>query len=266
MRAQTKKMTALLAGMLALACSATRAEETGYVTLGVGYESSSGKYGSASTTDIATVPVSAVYETGPWSLKLIVPYLQVTGDGTVIASGRYKGNHGTVTTTTTVIKTRTTQSGLGDVVTMLTYNLYSGAGFDSGIDMSGRVKFGTASTALGTGENDYAVQLYAFHDIGDFSPGILIGYEALGSTAQLPLRNVAYGSVGCGYSFSEQAGAGLEYKYAQKASATVAEQRQLMLYTNFQISGDVYMRGYLLKGYADGSPDTGYGVTLSSTF
>ncbi len=266
MKTQTRKMAAVLAGTLALACGTAYAEDGGDVTLGVGYESSSGDYGTASITDITTIPVSALYETGAWSVKLLVPYLQVTGDGTVIASGRYKGNHGATTTTTTLIKKRTTQSGLGDVVTLLTYNMYTGAGFDSGIDLSGRVKFGTASTALGTGKNDYAVQLYVFHDIGDFSPGLLIGYEALGSSPQLPLGNVFYGSAGCGYSFGEQAGVGLEYKYAQKASATVAEQRQLMLYTNVRISGDVYLRGYLLKGYADGSPDSGYGVTLSTRF
>lgn len=266
MKLQSKWMVGMLAGILAPACGTAHAEEEGYVTLGIGYESSSGKYGTTSVTDIASIPVSALYETGPWSLKLIVPYIQITGEGTVIAGGRYKGQHGIITTTTTVTKTRTTQSGLGDVVSMLTYNLYSGAEFDSGVDVTGRVKFGTANTALGTGENDYAVQLYAFQDIGNFTPGILIGYEALGSTALLPLGNVVYGSVGSGYTFSEQASAGLEYKYAQEASSVAAEQRQLTLYANYQVATGVFLRGYMLKGYADGSPDTGYGVTLSSTF
>jgi hypothetical protein len=266
MKQKAKRMAGMLAGALVIASGMAGAEEASYLSLGVGYESSSGNYGSTSVTDIASIPVSALYETGPWSLKLIVPYLQITGDGTVIASGRYKGNHGMTTTTTTVTKTRTTQSGLGDLVTMLSYNLYSADAFDSGIDMTGRVKFGTASTALGTGKNDYAVQLYAFHDIGDFLPGKMLGYEMLGSTPQLPLGNVFYGSVGSGYAFTEQTSAGLEYKYAQKASATAAVQRQLTLYANFQLVTDVYLRGYLLKGYADGSPDTGYGVTLSSVF
>lgn len=267
MKLQSKWMAGMLAGILAPACGAAYAEGEGYVTLGVGYESSSGKYGTTSTTDIVMIPVSVMYENGPWALKLTVPYLQVTGEGDVIASGGYRGGGGGWrASSTTTTKTRTTQSGLGDVATLLTWNLYSGAEFDSGVELGGRVKFGTASTALGTGQNDYAVYLYVFRDIGNFTPNVLIGYEMLGSSAQLALDNVYYGALGSSYAFSEGTSAGLEYKYAQKASAVAAEQRQLTLYGSVEIVTDVYLRGYLLKGYADGSPDTGYGVTISSVF
>jgi hypothetical protein len=119
---------------------------------------------------------------------------------------------------------------------------------------------------MGTGQNDYAVQLSAYRDVGNFTPGILLGYEMLGSTELLPLDNVYYGSAWLGYVISEQADAGLEYKYAQRASATAAEQRQFTFYANYRIADDVYLRGYLQKGYADGSPDTGYGLSIASVF
>lgn len=253
----------LLAAALGFASSAANAELDQYVTVAAGYEYSSGTYGTGSTTDIATAPLSVLYATGPWSMKLTVPYLQVTGDGEIVASGMYRGRR---STTTTVTKARTTQSGLGDIVTMLTYNLYAGENYESGIDLSGRVKFGTASTNLGTGQNDYAVQMFLYHDVAGFTPSIMFGYDMLGSSAQLPLNNVYYGALGSSYKFSPQANTGIEYKYVQKASATSAEQRQAMLYTNFQIVTDLYLRAYLLKGYADGSPDKGYGLTLSAVF
>ena len=266
MKRQTKMIVGALAATLDLVSGVTHAEEESLWTLGAGYESSSGKYGTTSTTDIVTIPVTALYEAGPWSLKLTVPYLQITGEGEVIGSGTYRGWRGTTTTTTTVTKTRTTQSGLGDVVTMLTYNVYADDESNSGLDLSGRIKFGTASTALGTGENDYAVQFVAYRGVGDFTPFIKAGYEMLGSSAQLQLNNVYYGSLGSSYSFSEKASIGAEYKYAQKASATIADQRELNLYADFQIGTDVYLHGYLLKGYSAGSPDSGYGLTLSVVF
>ena len=253
----------LLVAALGFASAAANAEQDQFITVAGGVEYSSGNYGTGSTTDIVTVPVSVLYETGPWSMKLTVPYLQVTGDGAIVASGMYRGRRSAATSVTTA---RTTQSGLGDIVTMLTYNLYSGENYESGIDLSGRIKFGTASTNLGTGQNDYAVQLFLYHDIARFTPSIMFGYDMLGSSAQLPLNNVYYGAVGSSYKFSDQANAGIEYRYVQKASAISAEQRQATLYSNFQIGADLYLRAYLLKGYADGSPDKGYGFTLSAVF
>lgn len=256
----------MLAATIELAAGATHAEEDRYAGLIAGYEHTSGTYGTASTTDIVTIPVSAFYTTGPWSLKLTVPYLQVTGDGEVIASGGYRGKGANSSTTTTIGRQRTTQSGLGDVVSMLTYNLYSGEEQVSGIDLSGRVKFGTASTALGTGQNDYAVQMFAYRGIGDFVPNVMFGYEVLGSSPQLVLNNVYYGAVGSSYNFSAKTSMGVEYKYVQKPSAILSEQRQATLYASRQIGSGVYLRGYLLKGYAAGSPDSGFGFMVSSMF
>ena len=257
------KIASILVGVTGLIFGSAYAEEDGYVTLSSGYEYSTGKYGTGSATEIISIPVTALYETGAWSLKLTVPYLQVTGNGEVIASGGYGRRH---TATSTVTQTRTTQSGLGDVVAMLTYNAYSGAESDSGIDLSGKVKFGTASKALGTGKNDYAVQMFLYRDFSGFTPNVTLGYEMLGSSDQLPLNNVYFGTLGSDFRLGEQASIGAEYKYVQKASATLAEQRQATLYTIFQIGADVYLRGYVLKGYSAGSPDTGYGVSISSVY
>src|SRR5512141_1890866 len=122
MKQHTCRIACLLATATMLMAGAVQAaEEDSYFTLGAGFDYTSGKYGTTSTTDILTVPVSALYETGPWSLKLTVPYMQVSSDGEVIASGRYGRGRGmnATTTTTSVTTTRTTQSGLGDVAVML---------------------------------------------------------------------------------------------------------------------------------------------------
>jgi hypothetical protein len=254
--------TAVLVVVTGGACADENKDKN--LTMMLGYEASSGKYGGTSTTDIVTVPVSALYETGRWAMKLTVPYIKVTGDGSVIASGGGRGRHATVTTTTTT--TRTTNSGLGDVVALVAYNVFAADEVDAGIDLAGRVKFGTANKTLGTGKNDYAAQLYVFRAIGNFTPSLIYGYEVLGSSAEVPLNNVHYSTAAGDYRFGEQTNGGVEYRYVQKASVTSVEQRELVVYINRQIGLDTYLHGYLLKGYADGSPDSGFGLSLSVVY
>ena len=58
----------------------------------------------------------------------------------------------------------------------------------------------------------------------------------------------------------------MDYWYAQQASATGYAQRELTLYAATQIGKDVSLRAFVMKGLADGSPDSGYGVSLSAGF
>jgi hypothetical protein len=261
---QARSFPWLAASVMVLFSAGAVAEEEGYLIMTIGYEATSGKYGTATTTDIVMVPVSALYESGRWALKLTVPYIQSTGDGSVLASGGGRGRR--ATSTTTAATTRTTNSGLGDVVALLAYNVYAAEEVDAGIDLAGRVKFGTASKTLGTGKNDYAAQLYIYRAVGDFMPSLVYGYEVLGSSAEAPLDNVYYGVVAGGYRFSELTNGGLEYRYSQQASATAEEQREAVLYVNREIGKDVWLRAYLLKGYAAGSPDSGYGLSVLSVY
>jgi hypothetical protein len=259
-------INAALMGITILAAPNAHADEDTYFTLSSGFDYSSGKYGTTSATETVSIPVSALYETGAWSLKLIVPYLFVTGEGDVVVSGRTGGRRASATTTTTTTKTRTTQSGLGDVVTMATYDLYSSDDSNSGIDLTGRIKFGTASKAFGSGLNDYSAQLYAYTRVGDLSPGFSLGYEVVGSSTTEPMNNVFFGSVGTSYRLSDQTRIGMDYRYAQKSTVTGSEQQDASLYASQELTPDVYLRGYVLKGFSAGSADSGYGLSVSAGF
>ena len=76
--------------------------------MSTGFDYSTGKYGTATSTNILYIPVIAKYETDSLTLKLTVPYIRVTGTGNVV---RGIGSFGNAITGTT----STTQSGLGDV-------------------------------------------------------------------------------------------------------------------------------------------------------
>lgn len=241
------------------------AEDDSYLSMSIGLEHSSGKYGGTTNTDTTSVPVSLRYATDDWSLKLSVPYLSVTGDGSVTVSGTRGGRRNSTTTTTTTT-TRTTTSGLGDVVAFASYNLLRSDDGDAGLDVATRIKFGTANTKLGSGENDYAVQASTYVSFGDLTPSLMLGYEKLGSTPAAPLESAGFGSVGLDYVLSDESSMGMEYWYAQKASATGYAQREVSLYASTQLGEGSYLRGFLLKGLSDGSPDSGYGVSISSDF
>lgn len=256
----------LHAWMLSLALlvpAGVLAAEEGYLSMGIGVERNSGNYGTTTTTESTSIPLHVLYERQDWSLKLSVPYLFVTGDGSVIVGSGHGGRRSTTTTTTTA---RTTRSGFGDVVATATYRLLASEDGSSGLEAGARAKFGTADKTFGTGMNDYALQLSAYTSLGDLSPNILLGYEAPGSSSELPLDNVAYGAVGASYAFSAQTRAGAEYWYMQRASATGFEQRELSFYASTQVGEETWLRGYVMRGLSDGSPDSGYGVSLSTGF
>lgn len=252
-------LVSALSGVAALACSGAWADDHGNFSVASGFDYSSGKYGSADTTNILTIPVVGIYSSDLWTFKLTVPYVRITGDGSVLPDGRR------VKTPSATTNTRnTTHSGLGDVIAAASYNLYSGVDDDMRVDLTGKIKFGTADTTLGTGKNDYAIQTDVYQRYDGFTAMGALGYEVLGSPAGVDMNNVVYGVLGGYYQMTNQTGGGVEMKVAQKPSAIGAEQRVLTAYAIHRIDKNLHIRGYVLKGFADGSPDSGFGVLLTA--
>jgi len=243
-----------------------QADDESYLTLSSGFDYSTGNYGTTTATNTTSIPVTAIYATGAWSLRLTVPYLIVTGEGDVTVSGRAGGRRASATATTTTTKTRTTQTGLGDIITMASYDLYMNDEADSGLGVTGRIKFGTANKAFGTGMNDYSLQMYSYTRIGDLSPSLSIGYEVVGSSATTPMNNVFFGVIGTSYSLSDATSIGVDYRYAQQASVTGSEQKDASIYVDHRLSDDLYLRGYVMLGFTDSSADNGVGFSASLTY
>src|SRR2546426_3127687 len=76
-----KKSIAL--GLLAFAQGALAAD-AGEFSLGVGFNYSSGEYGTSTTTEILSIPIIARYDHGPWIFKLTIPYLSISGGTSVV--------------------------------------------------------------------------------------------------------------------------------------------------------------------------------------
>lgn len=250
---------AVMAG-LTLAGSAAEAEDG--LALGTGFDYSRGRYGSRTLTEITYIPFIAKYETGPWLLKLTVPWLRIVGPGGVVGGGDDR------TVISTANAARSAASGQGDVVASLGHTLIESAAHGLILDIVGKVKFGTAdaSKGLGTGENDYAIQADLVKSFGSVSALGTLGYKALGDPPGLDLRNVWYGSVGAAWKLAPTTSAGMLLDFRQASVAGGNPQREVTLYAAYKLGATTRLQGYLVRGLADGSPDLGIGANLSAQF
>lgn len=249
-----------LIGLTGFVIQAAYAEDNGIFSLTTGFDYSTGKYGTSSTTDITSIPVIAKYEVDRWTLRLTIPYVTITGAGNVVPGiGKFKN---------TTIARRTTESGLGDIVAGMTYNLYQGSADVPMIDFTGKIKFGTADEdkGLGTGENDYSGQFDLYKSFGNFTALGTVGYKVYGDTQAAPLKDVFFGSVGGTYKFSPDMSVGLTYDYRPSISSAGSELSEATGFVNYKFSTNWKAQGYLVKGFADGSPDYGIGALVSYVF
>ncbi len=106
--ARIVRMT-LAAALITTANSVAQGAD-GLSTLSVGTDYSTGNYGLSDSTRVFYVPVTAKHEAGRWALKLVVPYIRITGPSNVVGAleNQVVLPNGSFA--------RRTESGLGDVV------------------------------------------------------------------------------------------------------------------------------------------------------
>jgi len=254
-----------IAGTLVSAAAWADGEDN--FSIGTGFDYSSGNYGTDTTTTMLSIPVVGMYQTGLWIFKLTVPYVWISGDGSVIpgiggavpgqgaGASSGKGSKGSA---------NTTQSGLGDAIAAVTYNAYSNIEEYLWAYLTGKVKFGTADTGLGTGENDYAAQVDAYQGFGRFTATGSLGYHVLGNPPGAELTNAVYGTLGGYYQFTGQTSGGAEMRLSQQLSESGTAPRELMAYLGHRFDKSLKISGYVLKGFSDGSPDSGIGMLISA--
>jgi hypothetical protein len=276
-----KNATALCAlGLFGLMAQSAHADDS-TVKVGAGVDYTSGKYGTSTTTDITQVPFTLGYDTGDWSFKLTVPYIHVTGAGNVIPGvgtvsnsnpkGRGKGKGQSVAVVTTAPAPTTgngSASGLGDVTAAATYEVYNNKSANFGIDLTGKVKFGTADAdkGLGTGKNDYTAAVDLYKGFGSWTVFGGVSRTWLGSSQYIRLNDVFGANLGASYKLDAQNSIGAYYEYREKSSRTGFERSEVTAYYAYKFAGAWKAQGYATKGFSDGSPDWGVGASVVYSF
>jgi hypothetical protein len=228
-------------------------------SLGAGFDYSTGKYGTRQSTSILYLPVTAKYEFDDSFLKLTVPYISITGPGGVV---RGVG----IVHPARVRTTRVTNSGLGDVTASAGHTVYSSDALS--LDLVGNVKFGTADANkdLGTGKNDYSAQVDGDYSLGKSTLFGTVGYKVYGSPPGVTLKNTPYGTIGVSNKISDKESAGIMLDAAKSPSTTSGDQREVTLYVAEKTPSGNKVQLYVLKGFASGSPNIGFGAMFTGYF
>jgi hypothetical protein len=261
----TKSIVAACACAASLACAPVAlaaddykpgAEPTGR-RFSAGMEVTRGDYGLSEDTTIIYIPLSYRLTSGPWQFGVTVPWISVDGPGTVVRDlGRISGGGAS-----------RSESGLGDIILQATRSL-STAASGLALDLTGKLKLGTASRSdgLGTGEEDFHVQLDAYGRTGEFTPFATLGYKFLGDPPGVNLRNVLYLDVGATRRIDERRSAGLLWHGQERVTAGVKPQSEINGYYLVQLDAAWKAQLYGIVGLADGSPDFGAGAFLIRHF
>lgn len=250
---------ALLAFATLMASANSLADESGVVvSWSTGVEISSGTYGGTEDIEDLYLPIIARVDLDRLSFELTVPYLSSkapvgttgigVGDDPVPGSGPIA-----------------TESGVGDVIAAFTlYDVFNSVRHDLALDLTGRIKFGTAdeSKGLGTGEQDFTARADLFKFFDRITLLGSAGYKFRGDPPDLELENVLLGSVGGVYALTADSRVGLVYDYRESALASGDHVSELSAFLSRRLNDSWQIQLYGFKGFGDSAADWGAGVLL----
>jgi hypothetical protein len=260
MNKSTHAAAALAAAFLALMSFKALADDSdASFTWSTGLEYSSGTYGGADDIEDLYIPLKGRVDVERFSFDLTVPYLSVRApEGTTVTDPGGEPVPGT--------GDMITESGLGDIIAGVTmYDVLYSSDLGVAVDLTGKIKFGTADEAkgLGTGEEDYTVRADLYKFFERFTLLGSAGYKFRGDPADVDLENLLLGSVGGVYLPNDTVSAGLIYDYRESAFVDGDAISELSVFVSRQIEDRWTIQFYAFTGFSDSSPDWGAGILFS---
>jgi hypothetical protein len=232
-------------------------------SISVGVDRSTGKFGGTEKTDITYVPTTLKLENNDMTLKLSVPYINISGPSNVVGGA---GN-APIVTSNSQNATRRTASGLGDVVASAGFNVGRNVEGGYGVDLVTKVKFPTADEkqGLGTGKRDYSVQFDGFSISGKTTYFGTMGYKKMGDTSTIDFRDTAFGAFGVARALNRKSQMGIIYDHRQASVSGVASQKEITLFITNQLAKELRLQAYLVGGLTNSSVDSAFGLQLSQS-
>lgn len=228
--------------------------------MSTGIDYSTGKYGASESTDTLYMPFGVKYETGDWTLRATIPYVETSGPSSVSGAGADR------VTLTNGQGTRRKETGLGDIVLSGSWSaLQQGPWL---VDLGVKVKLATAdeNKGLGTGENDYSVQTEVYRTLDKHTLFGTLGYKKMGDPDGADLKDPFYVSLGWSFRASQASALGLSYDFRQKVQDGGAPIREVTGFVTHKLDPNWKLQGYLVSGYSNASPDLGGGVFVMYTY
>jgi hypothetical protein len=259
------------AATLCVAAADALAQDAAQLSVGAGVHYSTGDYGSGTDTGILAIPLTGRYDRGLLTVKVTVPWLEVSG-GTAVVPGvgsiantnpNARGRRGGGATSS-----EATASGMGDTTVSAAWGLVRDTAAGHGLDVGAKVKIATADAdeGLGTGEHDVGLFVDAYKVYGRNTVFGGVGHTWLGSSPYLALEDVWSVNLGVSHRLDERDSAGLSFDGRQRVSASASPQRELTAFYLRKLDRRWTAQAYFLKGFADGSPDWGLGASAMYAF
>ncbi len=249
--------TSPLLGCLILFCSVAAAaqDEDPRFTISAGAEYTTGTYGGETDIEDFYVPLKATVDFKRLSFRLTLPYLSVRApEGTVITGPGGEPIPGTGEIVT--------NSGIGDVIASVTVlDVIRNRRLGFAMDLTGKVKFGTADVdkGLGTGENDFTVQA----DFLKFADRVTwigsIGYKFRGQPPGAVLDDAFLASAGGIYKLTRDMRTGMFFDY-RESSIGADPAQELSVFLSNRLGSDWRIQVFAFKGFTDSSADWGGGI------
>lgn len=243
---------AMLHGMTAVA-----EDSDTEISLSAGVEFTSGTYGGDDDIEDTYIPLTTTIDNGRFTFRLTVPYMSLTAPEGTILDPEGVPLPGTGETVT--------DSGLGDITASVTmYDVIDIERLDLVMDLTGKIKFGTADVdkGFGTGENDYSVQADFFKFADQLTLVGSVGYKFRGDPTGYDLENVLMASVGSIYKFTPEVNGGLFFDYRESAINGNDSIQELTAFVSRRMTDDWRLQLYVLTGFTDSSPDWGGGIQI----
>ena len=266
-----------------------RAEESPY-TVGLGFEFSSGKYGTGTRTDTVYAPLTIIATpTDRLGLSLEIPFVYQS-NGNVLSSvasaglmssramkqlapgvGGMPGSGSGMSSSAmskTSSSTNQSESGLGDLTLKLGYVLLPEKDALPQIRPMAFIKFPTAdqNKALGTGEIDEGCSVEISKWFANWNPFAEAGYTVQGKNSRLSLRNYLTYNAGVGYQVGDSFRPMLLVKGASAPADGASSLLEVRLKSKYQATNHTGIEGYLAKGVTTNSPDYGAGLSVFYNF
>jgi hypothetical protein len=157
-----------------------------------------------------------------------------------------------------------TNSGIGDVIGSVTvFDVIRNRRLGFAMDLTGKVKFGTADVdkGLGTGENDFTVQA----DFLKFTDRITwigsLGYRFRGQPPGATLDDALLASAGGIYKFNSDTRGGMFFDY-RESSIGADPTQELSVFLSNRLGTDWRVQAFVFRGFTDSGADWGAGLQV----
>ena len=255
---RTLQRSLWLGGLILFAgITAAEQDDDPRFSISAGAEYTTGTYGGDTDIEDFYVPLKAAMDFRRLSFRLTVPYLSVRApEGTIITGPGGEPIPGTGDIVT--------NSGIGDVIGSVTvYDVIRNRRLGLAMDLTGKVKFGTADVdkGLGTGENDFTVQADFLKFMDRITWVASIGYKFRGQPPGATLDDSLLASAGGIYKFNGDTRAGMFFDY-RESSIGADPTQELSVFLSNRISADWRLQAFVFRGFTDSGADWGAGLQV----